>query len=251
MPNNRSYSAGDRVVFLARGGENHVATLQNFGAQHYTARALNDSPFALVEGLVTDVQNNAVRPGDALASLRRARSPNRINVKYYAEENEMYVQDFLLKMASYNRLSEAVERGFTVLNFPEEQRAWMRAFIYPVVVTSAGYQKLLTDLITLVRPDADVAAIMQDDVQSIRAKAEQYGVRFAPLGMSCLYTKWALEDQVEEPLQYQQLHKGYKQAKLQAPSAWGQAVQDAVPRPLFEINPVNGPDADFDDGDDE
>lgn len=196
MPIDRVYSAGDRVVFLARGNENHISPLQNFGPQHFLAGGLQDNPFIVAEGVVTDVNDYT----ELRHNFKPGQRPyaNSINVRYQAEDRELYVQDFTLKMRQYTMLEEMVQAGFNALDMPMEQREWLSGFIYPMVVTSQGYNKLLTDLLMLVRPDAEVGALHKADTQEIVARCERYGIRYSPINRRHLFTKWALEDRVED-----------------------------------------------------
>jgi hypothetical protein len=195
MPTERVYSAGDRVIFLGRGSAEHVGTLQNFGPPHFTANSLRERPFIVAEGVVSQVMDHTADRD----KYPPGRQPsNTVYVKYQAEENEMYEQDFHLRQRYLSQLTQLVELGMTNLELPEAQKIWMRSLIYPVVVTSQGYNKLLTDLLLLARPEADAAALRKADTEEIIAKCAQFGLTYVPINRQYLTTRWAAADKVEE-----------------------------------------------------
>ena len=188
MPIDRTYTVGDRVIFLGRKDRN-IQSLHNYGPHQYTVESLTRLPFVLIEGIVTEV----ARATNGPAGHRH----NRIYVNYMPMPDDRWTQDFTLAIKDYARLSTGYIQGTQRLGWLADKIEWTKQFIYPFVVTSAGYNRLLMDLHKSVMPPGAMLQHTFSDMAAIQRRAEDYGIEISTMPDDAKTIGWAAADAVE------------------------------------------------------
>ena len=169
--NQRSYVHGDRVVMLGKtvmGDE--VRALHEVGNKYLTAASLMAQPLTLVDGVAREVYKGRNGDSDVLV-VRYHPLDNQPEDLAGQRDSEFILSDRFLaqRIGIFRNILAAVPMERPKIDF-------LKQFLLPVVVSSAGYQTLLRDFAAIVAPDREVDG--GGDISAIKAQAEAFGIPF-------------------------------------------------------------------------